>query len=103
MIAAAAATAMPRHLRARRREETCSSSASSSSAGGFLQLFVAEGQPLGVRIRHPAQQRGQPGEAGQLFPAVEAVGQVGVHDRALGWVDRAQDVNAEGLADLIAL
>jgi len=55
----------------------------------------AHGERRGLLSGYPGEQCGQAGQAGQLVAAVPAGREVVLHERALGWVDRAQHVDAE--------
>jgi hypothetical protein len=66
------------------------------------QVVAVQDQPLGFVGRHPAEQGRQAGQAGQFLPAVRAGAQVDINDRALGGIDRPDNVDAERLANVTA-
>ncbi len=67
-----------------------------------VQVLAVQDQPLGFAGGHPAEQGRQASQAGQLLTAIRAGAQMNVNDRALGRVDRPDDVDAERLTDVTA-
>jgi hypothetical protein len=67
---------------------------------------VTGGEPIGTRRRvvdgHPAQQPGQASQFDEFIPAIRAARQVSIDGVAIGWPDRAKDVDPKSEANLAA-